>query len=36
MAKPYSVHVSASFMVNAIVHSDMSSGDTVADWLASV
>jgi hypothetical protein len=33
-ARQNGVHVSPSFMVNGIVQSDMSSGDTVADWLA--
>lgn len=27
------IHVSPSFMIDGIVQSDMSSGDTVADWL---
>jgi hypothetical protein len=33
-ARQNGIHVSPSFMVNGIVQPDMSSGDTVADWLA--
>jgi hypothetical protein len=32
-ARQNGIHVSPSFMLNGIVQPDMSSGDTVADWL---
>jgi hypothetical protein len=35
-ARQNGIHVSPSFMVNGLVQSDMSSGDTVADWLARI
>ncbi len=36
MPRQNGIHVSPSFMVNGIVQSDMSSGDTVTDWLARI
>ena len=33
-ARQNGIHVSPSFMVDGIVQTDMSSGDSVADWLA--
>ncbi len=35
-ARQNGIHVSPSFMVNGIVQPDMSSGDSVADWLAKI
>ena len=35
-ARQNGIHVSPSFMVNGLVQSDMSSGDTVADWLTRI
>ena len=35
-ARQNGIHVSPSFMLNGIVQSDMSSGDSVADWLARI
>jgi protein-disulfide isomerase len=35
-ARQNGIHVSPSFMVNGIVQSDMSSSDTVTDWLARI
>ncbi len=33
-ARQNGIHVSPSFMIDGIVQADMSSGDTVADWVA--
>ncbi len=35
-ARQNGIHVSPSFMINGIVQSDMSSGDSVADWLVRI
>ena len=33
-ARQNGIHVSPTFMINGLVHADISSGDTVADWSA--
>jgi hypothetical protein len=30
------IHVSPTFMIDGLVQTDMSSGDSVADWVASL
>jgi hypothetical protein len=33
-ARQNGIHVSPTFMIDGLVHADMSSGDPIADWVS--